>query len=153
MLFRFVNDSIEKARLATLGYAQNVVGTGQGIAAGAGLGATLGVIAGPAGVATGALVGAGIGTTMWGVKEADKLTNGNLGKAMMAGTKGIRSNYAFVRDVTKHNTGLGLLSGLGILGGAVLGAAAIVATGGAAAPAVFGAALGAYGAEIGRAHV
>jgi hypothetical protein len=80
----------------------------------------------------------GLTTAAYGLAELDKKTDGRMSKVMMAGTKGLRSNYAFVQDVARHNAGLGLLAGLNMLAGGVIGA-----IGGFAAGAVAGAGVGA----------
>lgn len=147
-----LNDKVESVRAAGLAAVQANLGKPSGILGAAAAGATLGTVIPGAGTLSGGVAGAAFGGLTMGTAQLDKATNGGFSKAMQASTKGLRSNYAFVRDVAKHNTAMGLLSGLGIVAGAVLGGAAVVATGGAAAPAVvgamgaFGAALGAYGA-------
>lgn len=80
----------------------------------------------------------GLTTAAYGLAELDKKTDGRMSKVMMAGTKGLRSNYAFVQDVARHNAGLGLLAGLNMIAGGVIGA-----IGGFAAGAVAGAGVGA----------
>ena len=51
----------------------------------------------------------------------DAKSNGAFGKALMAGTGNVRSNYAYVRDVAKYDAGMAFLSGLGMIAGGVLG--------------------------------
>jgi len=63
----------------------------------------------------------GLTSAAYGLAELDKKTDGRMSKVMMAGTKGLRSNYAFVQDVARHNAGLGLLAGLNMLAGGVIG--------------------------------
>ena len=144
-----LNDAAEQARLAAINAAAATLGKPAGIAAGAAIGS---VIPG-----VGSAIGAGVGATAYGVAELDKVTDGKVSQALMSGTKGVRSNYAFVRDIEKKNTGMGLLAGMSILGGAAAGAAAGFAVGGVgaipgAAVGAIGAALGGYGAgKAGRA--
>ena len=64
----------------------------------------------------------GLTSAAYGLAELDKKTDGRMSKVMMAGTKSLRSNYAFVQDVTRKNAGLGLLSGLNAIAGGVIGA-------------------------------
>ena len=70
-----------------------------------------------------------INTAAYGLAELDKKTDGRMSKVMMAGTKGLRSNYAFVQDVARNNAGLGLLAGLNMLAGGVIGGVAGFAAG------------------------
>lgn len=56
-----------------------------------------------------------------GISILDSKSNGVFGKALMAGTGNVRSNYAFTRDLASHNAGMGLLSGIGMIAGGVLG--------------------------------
>jgi len=57
----------------------------------------------------------------FGISALDSKSNGVFGKALMAGTGNVRSNYAFTRDLASHNAGMGLLSGIGMIAGGVLG--------------------------------
>jgi hypothetical protein len=132
------NDRIESARLALTGGAGMVIGKPSGIAAGAAIGS---VIPG-----VGTAIGAGLGTAAFGIAELDKVTEGKVSNALMAGTKGVRSNYAFTRDIAKHDAGMGILSGLLMIGAGVAGAAAVIASGGAATPAVAAGLITMYGA-------
>lgn len=133
------NDAAERARQAAINAAALTLGKPAGIAAGAVIGSVI------PGVGTG--VGAAVGATAYGVAELDKVTDGKVSQALMSGTKGVRSNYAFIRDIEKKNTGMGLLAGMSILGGAAAGAAAGFAVGGVGA--IPGAAIGAIGAALG----
>jgi hypothetical protein len=133
------NDAAEQARLTAINAAALTLGKPAGIAAGAAIGSVI------PGVGTG--IGAAVGATAYGVAELDKVTDGKVSQALMSGTKGVRSNYAFVRDIEKKNTGMGLLAGMSILGGAAAGAAAGFAVGGVGA--IPGAAIGAIGAALG----
>jgi hypothetical protein len=110
------NDKAERARLALLEGAGEVVGTPAGILAGATLGT---VIPG-----VGTAVGAGLGTAAYGLAELDKKTEGKVSNALMAGSKNLRSNYAFVSDAGKHDAGLGLLASIQMIAGGALGAIA-----------------------------
>lgn len=142
------NDEIEAARVKAINAAASVLGKPQGIVAGAAAGS---VIPG-----VGTTIGAGVGAAAYGIAELDKVTDGKVSEALMAGTKGVRSNYAFIRDIEKKNTGMGLLAGLGVIGGAVAGGAAAGAAAGSlfggvgaipgAAIGIIGGALGAFGA-------
>lgn len=132
------NDRVEKARLALVEGSGAVIGKPAGIAAGAAVGS---VIPG-----VGTAIGAGLGATAFGIAELDKKTDGKVSSALMAGTKGVRSNYAFTRDIAKHDASMGILSGLLMIGAGVAGAAAVIATGGAATPAVAAGLIAAYGA-------
>ena len=116
------NDKAERARLALLEGAGEVVGTPAGILAGATLGT---VIPG-----VGTAVGAGLGTAAYGLAELDKKTEGKVSNALMAGSKNLRSNYAFVSDAGKHDAGLGLLASIQMIAGGALGAIAGAAIGG-----------------------
>jgi hypothetical protein len=133
------NDAAERARQAAINAAALTLGKPAGIAAGAAIGSVI------PGVGTG--VGAAVGATAYGVAELDRVTDGKVSQALMSGTKGVRSNYAFIRDIEKKNTGMGLLAGMSILGGAAAGAAAGFAVGGVGA--IPGAAIGAIGAALG----
>ena len=133
------NDAAERARIAAINAASLTLGKPAGIAVGAAAGS---VIPG-----VGTAVGAGVGAAAYGVAELDKVTDGKVSQALMSGTKGVRSNYAFIRDIEKKNTGMGLLAGMGILGGASAGAAAGAAFGGVGA--IPGAAIGVIGAALG----
>ena len=133
------NDAAERARQAAINAAALTLGKPAGIAAGAAIGSVI------PGVGTG--IGAAVGATAYGVAELDKVTDGKVSQALMSGTKGVRSNYSFIRDIEKKNTGMGLLAGMSILGGAAAGAAAGFAVGGVGA--IPGAAIGAIGAALG----
>ena len=98
------------------------------------LGGTIGAIGGVPGIA----IGAGIGAT---VMSVDKISNGGASKILQAGANNLRSNYAFVRDLTEKNTGMGLLAGLTMIAGSVIGGAIGLPFGPAGA--VVGAGLGA----------
>lgn len=99
------------------------------------------IIGGPVGGAVGA--GAGLG-----VVGIDKVTNGGATTLLQAGAKNFRSNYAFVRDVSEKNTGMGLLTGLTMLAGGAIGGVLGSALGPAGA--IAGASLGA--ALVGKAQ-
>jgi hypothetical protein len=131
------NDKIEKARLALVEGSGAVIGKPAGIAAGAVIGSAI--------PGVGTAIGAGLGATAFGIAELDKKTEGKVSSALMAGTKGVRSNYAFTRDIAKHDAGMGILSGLMMIGVGVGAAAAIIASGGAATPAVAAGLIAAYG--------
>jgi hypothetical protein len=128
------NDAVEAARLKALEGAGSVLGKPQGILAGAAVGTVI------PGVGTG--IGALFGATAYGIAEADKASKGKVSKALMAGAKNVRSNYAFTRDVAEKDTGMGLLAGLTMIAGGVLGGVAGFAVGGPIG-AVAGAGLGA----------
>ena len=128
------NDAVEKARVASLNTAGNILGKPSGILAGAALGSVI------PGVGTGA--GALLGATAYGVAEADKASNGKVSKVLMMGAKNVRSNYAFVRDVSNKDAGMGLLAGLTMIAGGIAGGIAGFAVGGPIG-AVAGAGLGA----------
>ena len=113
---RSYNDYIETGRQGALNAVGSVLGKPSGIAAGAAAGSVLG----PGGAA----VGAGFGAAAFTIAELDKKTNGKATKALMAGTGNVRSNYAFLNDITRHDAGMGLLAGLGMLAGGALGAVA-----------------------------
>jgi len=91
--------------------------------------------------------GAAVGLTSaaYGLAELDKKTDGKMSKLMMAGTKGLRSDYAFVQDVTRHDAALGLLAGLHMIAGGALGAIAggVVGSVGGLVGAIAGATTGA----------
>lgn len=140
------NDAIESGRLNTINAVGSVLGKPQGILAGAAAGATLGTVVPGFGTVAGGVGGAIFGTAAYGIGQLDSVTDGKVSNALMSGSKGVRSNYAFVQDITRHNFALGILSTLGIIGAAVGGAALIVASGGTAAPAVAAGFLAAYGA-------
>ena len=100
------NNTVEDVRSTVVG----VAGANPEILAG-----TLGfMVGGP----VGAVAGAGAGLT---VRIIDDQTNGGASKLLQAGAKEVRSNYAFVRDVSDKNAGLGFLAGLNIALGAVAG--------------------------------
>ena len=63
----------------------------------------------------------GLTSAAYGLAELDKKTDGRMSKVMMAGTKGLRSNYAFVQDVARHDAGMGFLASLNMVAGAVAG--------------------------------
>ena len=125
------NDKVEKARqsaISALGAAS------QSPAAAIALGATLGKVTGPLGY----VGGAAAGLSLYGMGELDQATGGRLGNALMSGTKGVRSNYAFVREATNTNTSYGLLAGLGQVAGALLAAGGTIAAATAAGSVVPG---------------
>ena len=136
------NDRAEEARQALLKFTGENLGTTAGIKKALPLSLIPGVN----------IVGApllAINTAAYGIGELDKKTDGKLSKVMMAGTKGLRSNYAFVQDVTRHNAAMGLLSGLGMIAGGAIGAVAggfagvLGGPGGVVAGVALGASLGA----------
>lgn len=115
------NDSVETVRKT----AVNVATFNPVLTSG-----TLGLlVGGPVGAALGA--GAGLG-----IIGIDKATGGGATTLLQAGAKNFRSNYAFVRDVSEKNTGMGLLTGLTMLAGGAIGG-------------VLGSALGPAGAIAG----
>ncbi len=138
------NDAIESGRLKATAGIGSVLGKPQGILAGAATGATIGSVFPGLGTVGGLAAGAAFGGAAYTIGELDSVTDGKVSNALMSATKGVRSNYAFVQDVTRHNFALGLLSTLGIIGAAVGGAALLIGTGGTAA--VLAAGLAAYGA-------
>ena len=131
------NNLLESGRQKLISGSGAVIGKPAGIAAGAVIGSAI--------PGVGTTIGAGVGAAAYGIAELDKVTDGKLTTALMAGTKGVRSNYAFTRDVAKHDAGMGILSGLLMIGVGVGAAAAIIGSGGAATPAVFAGLLAAYG--------
>lgn len=115
------NDSVETVRAT----AVNVATFNPVLTSG-----TIGLlIGGPVGAAAGAAAGLGI-------VGIDKATNGGATTLLQAGAKNFRSNYAFVRDVSEKNTGMGLLTGLTMLAGGAIGG-------------ILGSALGPAGAVAG----
>jgi len=120
------NNAIETGRAG----AENLISKANPIL----LGGTLGALGGVPGIA----IGAGFGA---GVVGLDKITDGGASKILQAGANNLRSNYAFARDLTEKNTGMGLLAGLTMIAGGILGGAAGLALGPAGA--VVGAGLGA----------
>jgi len=91
-------------------------------------GGTIGlIVGGPVGGAVGAIGGTVAGAGIVGI---DKVTNGGGTAMLQAGAKNLRSNYAFIRDVSEKNTGMGLLTGLTMIAGGILGGAAGFAVGG-----------------------
>ena len=141
------NQSIEKARKTAL---SGLGAASQNPVTAIGGGAAVGSVLGPGGAA----VGAGIGGTIYSIGALDAATNGKLGNALMSPTKGVRSNYAFVREATNANVSLGLLAGLSQIGGAIAGGLAAVGAGAVAGSVVpgFGTAIGgiaAAGAVLG----
>ena len=141
-----VNDAIERGRQEVLNVAQSTLGKPIGIPALTAAGAAAGSVVPILGTATGGALGFASGTAMYGIAELDKKTDGKVSKALMSGTKGVRSNYAFVSDVTKHDAALGFWATLGLIGAGVAGTAAVIASGGTAAPAVAAGLLAMYGA-------
>lgn len=147
------NDLLESGRVTTLNMLGAVAGKPSGILAGAVAGGAIGSAVPVVGTVAGATVGAVGGAATYGLAELDEATDGFITKALMSGTKGVRSNYAFVRDIADKDAALGLLAWLGQIGGAVAGGAATGAAIGAlgggigAIPgAIAGAAVGAWGA-------
>jgi hypothetical protein len=141
------NQSVEKARQTAL---SGLGAASQNPVTAIGGGAAVGYVLGPGGAA----VGAGIGGTIYSIGALDAATNGKLGNALMSPTKGVRSNYAFVREATNANVSLGLLAGLSQIGGAIAGGLAAVGAGAVAGSVVpgFGTAIGgiaAAGAVLG----
>jgi hypothetical protein len=147
------NNALESARQTAINLTGAVAGKPGGIIAGAAAGAAVGSVVPVVGTVAGGILGGASGTAMYGIAELDKKTDGKVSKALNSGTKGVRSNYAFVRDVAKHDSALGFLALLGQFGGAVAGgfaagaAVGAVAGGVGAIPgAIAGAAIGAWGA-------
>jgi len=106
------------------------------------VGGTIGLLTG--GI-PGAAIGVGAGLTIQGV---DSITDGGATKVLQASQKNLRSNYAFVRDVTDKNVGMGLLASLTMIAGGALGGVAGFAVGGpvgAFAGATLGANLAGFG--------
>lgn len=159
------NDQVEKARVAAITGIQENVGTVQGLktlpATGAAVGTAVGSVFGGVGAVPGAIAGTVAGGiaagTTYGISELDKATDGRLINALMSGAKGLRSNYAYIREAADINLGLGLFAGLQQVGGGVagglIGATAAGAAAGSIVPgagtviggvAAAGATLGAY---------
>ncbi len=130
------NDRAEDVRQTLISAGGETIGTPKGIIAGAAIGS---IIPG-----AGTAIGAGLGTAAYGLAELDKKTDGKVSKALLAGAKNVRSNYAFVNDLSRHDAGMGMLAGLQLIAGGVLGGVAGFAVGGpvgAVAGAAFGAGL------------
>ena len=140
------NDAVEKGRQALLNTASQTIGKPSGIVALGAAGATVGSVIPVVGTGVGAVGGALTGTAMYGIAELDKASNGKVSTALMSGTKGVRSNYAFVSDVAKHDAALGFWATLALVGAGVAGTALTLASGGTAAPAVAAGLLAMYGA-------
>lgn len=100
---------------------------------------TAGTIGFMVGGLPGAVIGAGTGFAVQGI---DSVTDGAGTKLLQAGAKNLRSNYAFVRDVSDKNAAMGLLAGLTMVAGGVIGGVAGFALGGPAG-AFVGAGIGA----------
>lgn len=114
VLNQFDNDVVEERRKAVELYAK----ANPEIAAGV-IGFTL---AGP--------VGAGIAAGgAYGLRIADKATNGAIGKLISTGVRELRSNYAFQRDVAEKSAANGFLTSLLTVAGAVVGGTAGLAFG------------------------
>lgn len=107
------NDWVENARQTSLNAVGSVMGKPSGIVAGG----ALGIVGGPGAAAAGATLGA----TAWGVAELDKKTNNSFSKVLMAGTGNVRSNYAFINDLSRKDAGMGFMATLGVISGGVLG--------------------------------
>ena len=159
------NDQIEKTRVAALTGVSENLGTTQGLktlpATGAALGAAGGAVFGGVGAIPGAvggaLAGGAIAGTTYGISALDKASDGRLINALMSGSKGLRSNYAYIRESADASLALGLLAGLQQIGGAAIGATIAAGITGAAAGSIIpgagtvvggitaaGATLGAY---------
>ena len=122
------NDRAEDARLAFLKATQENLGTAEGVKK------SLPALVIPGiGVPLVALTG-----SAYGLAELDKKTDGKMSSVLMAGAKGLRSNYAFVNDLARHDAGMGLLASLNMIAGGVAGAVGGFALGG-----LFGAGVGA----------
>jgi hypothetical protein len=148
------NDAIEKARVKSLETLSENATKPTAILAGAATGAAIGTALPVAGTAAGGIIGAGIGGASYTMAELDKVSDGKVSNALMSGTKGIRSNYAFLREAADADIGLGLLAGLGQIGGALAGGAAAIGAGALAGSVVPGVGtviggLGAAGAVLG----
>jgi hypothetical protein len=63
------------------------------------------------------------------IPKIDEATGGGLSKALMAGAKNVRSNYAFVRGTADDDTAKGFLAGLNLIASGVAGAIAGAAAG------------------------
>ena len=140
------NNAVETGRQALLEVAGATLGKPIGIPALTATGAAVGSVVPVFGTAAGGALGFATGTAMFGIAELDKKTDGKVSNALMSGTKGLRSNYAFVSDVAKHDAALGFWSTLALIGAGVAGTAAVIASGGTAAPAVAAGFLAMYGA-------
>lgn len=142
------NDTIEKYRVKGLEELGESATSPTAIVKGAVAGGAIGTVIPVAGTAAGAIIGAGVGGTTYTIAELDKATDGKVSHALMTGTKGLRSNYAFLREAADADIGLGLLAGLGQVGGAIAGGATAIAAGAAAGSVVpgFGTVIGGLGA-------
>ena len=130
------NENVEKARVAAItGIGENI-GTTQGLKTLPAAGAALGLVGGPPGVVVGTVAGGIAAGTTYGIAELNKVTNGRLIDTLMSSTKGLRSNYAFIREAADVQLGLGLLAGLAQAGGTVAGAVIGATVAGAAAGSV-----------------
>lgn len=125
------NEKIEEGRQTAL---SGLGAAAQNPLVAIGGGAAVGRFFGPAGAAAGAVLGGSI----YGIGRLDEATNGKLTTALMSGTKGVRSNYAFLREATNANVSYGLLAGLSQIGGAVAGGLAAIGAGAAAGSVVPG---------------
>lgn len=138
------NDRAEDARQAFLKFTGENLGTSQGVKKSI----LPALIPGVNAVGIPLLA---INSTAYGLAELDKKTDGKMSKVMMAATLGLRSNYAFVRDVAKKDAGMGMLAGLNMIAGGVLGGLAGAAVGALGGPAglIAGAVTGAkLGSEL-----
>lgn len=77
------------------------------------------------------------------IPKIDEATDGGLSKALMAGAKNVRSNYALIRAAADDDAAKGMLSGLNLIVGGITGAIA-----GAGLGAVAGAGVGAIPGAI-----
>lgn len=119
------NDTLEKGRQGAMGLAQ-----ANPLLTGAVLG---GVVGGPVGAAAGVAAGGAI-------LGVDKVTGGAASEVLQLAPKNLRSNYAFVRDVSEKNAAMGILTGLTMVAGGILGGIAGIPLGPAGIAA--GAAIG-----------
>jgi len=125
------NQNVEKKREATLDFAQQVL---QSPAKSIGGAAVVGRFFGPAGMAAGAALGA----SMYGLGQLDKASGGKVNHALMTATKGVRSNYSFLRANLETNASFGLLTGLAQIGGAIAAGVGTIAAATAAGSVVPG---------------
>jgi len=92
----------------------------------------------------------GLNAAAFGLGELDKKTDGKASATLMAATKGLRSNYAFVSDIARHDAGMGMLATFNLIAGGALGGVAGFLVGGPVG-AIAGATLGAgVAGKIGR---
>lgn len=126
------NDQIEDWRQSTTKAVGENLGTGKALGVSAAITPVLPVVGVP--LLT-------INAAAMGLTALDKKTDGKTSKILMAGAKNVRSNYAFVADVAKHDAAMGFLATLTMVAGGTVGAIGGFAVAGPAG-AFAGAALG-----------